>query len=56
MLNLRECTSSLVLIDVSVERQVGAGLPVIAALTRVVASGDPVHRVVGAFSGMTVLV
>ena len=33
------------------ESTVGAGLPVIAALQRVVASADPVSRISGSFSG-----
>ncbi|KAI5070987.1 hypothetical protein GOP47_0013238 [Adiantum capillus-veneris] len=33
------------------ESTVGAGLPVIATLTRFLMAGDPVHRVVGALSG-----
>ena len=33
------------------ESSVGAGTPVIAALSRVVAAGDPVVSVAGAFSG-----
>jgi hypothetical protein len=33
------------------ESTVGAGLPVHAALARVVAAGDPVSRIAGAFSG-----
>ena len=31
--------------------QVGAGLPVIASVTRIIASGDPVSRIVGSLSG-----
>ena len=31
--------------------QVGAGLPVIASVTRVIASGDPISRIVGSLSG-----
>lgn len=31
--------------------QVGAGLPVIASLRRIISSGDPVHRIVGSLSG-----
>ncbi|GAY36533.1 hypothetical protein CUMW_022730 [Citrus unshiu] len=30
---------------------VGAGLPVIASLNRILSSGDPVHRIVGSLSG-----
>jgi len=30
---------------------VGAGLPVIASVTRIIASGDPVSRIVGSLSG-----
>lgn len=33
--------------------QVGAGLPVIAALTRFLMAGDPVYRIVGALSGVS---
>ncbi|CAI9105998.1 OLC1v1005046C1 [Oldenlandia corymbosa var. corymbosa] len=33
------------------ESTVGAGLPVIAALNRIISSGDPVHRIVGSLSG-----
>ncbi|WOL03876.1 hypothetical protein Cni_G12596 [Canna indica] len=33
------------------ESTVGAGLPVIASVTRVVTSGDPIHRMVGSLSG-----
>ncbi|CAL5098513.1 unnamed protein product [Urochloa decumbens] len=33
------------------ESTVGAGLPVIASVTRIIASGDPVSRVVGSLSG-----
>ncbi|KAJ4724570.1 Homoserine dehydrogenase [Melia azedarach] len=33
------------------ESTVGAGLPVIASLNRILLSGDPVHRVVGSLSG-----
>lgn len=33
------------------ESTVGAGLPVIASTTRVLASGDPVYRIVGSLSG-----
>jgi homoserine dehydrogenase len=36
--------------------QVGAGLPVIASVTRIIASGDPVSRIVGSLSGMQLLV
>ena len=36
--------------------QVGAGLPVIASVTRIVASGDPISRIVGSLSGMQLLV
>lgn len=32
--------------------KVGAGLPVIASLNRIISSGDPVHRIVGSLSGM----
>ena len=37
--------------SVRYESTVGAGLPVIAALQRVVASADPVSRISGSFSG-----
>ncbi|CAH2072237.1 unnamed protein product [Thlaspi arvense] len=33
------------------ESTVGAGLPVIASLNRIISSGDPVHRIVGSLSG-----
>ncbi|KAJ4834867.1 hypothetical protein Tsubulata_012974 [Turnera subulata] len=33
------------------ESTVGAGLPVIASLNRMLSSGDPVHRIVGSLSG-----
>ncbi|XP_025827404.1 homoserine dehydrogenase-like isoform X1 [Panicum hallii] len=33
------------------ESTVGAGLPVIASVTRIIASGDPVSRIVGSLSG-----
>ncbi|XP_039798211.1 bifunctional aspartokinase/homoserine dehydrogenase-like isoform X2 [Panicum virgatum] len=33
------------------ESTVGAGLPVIASVTRIVASGDPISRIVGSLSG-----
>ncbi|KAG6590252.1 hypothetical protein SDJN03_15675, partial [Cucurbita argyrosperma subsp. sororia] len=33
------------------ESTVGAGLPVIASLTRMLSSGDPVHHIVGSLSG-----
>ncbi|XP_020253603.1 uncharacterized protein LOC109830672 isoform X2 [Asparagus officinalis] len=33
------------------ESTVGAGLPVIASVTRVLASGDPIYRIVGGLSG-----
>ncbi|KAH9773649.1 homoserine dehydrogenase [Citrus sinensis] len=33
------------------ESTVGAGLPVIASLNRILSSGDPVHRIVGSLSG-----
>lgn len=33
------------------ETTVGAGLPIIATLTRLVASGDPISRIAGTFSG-----
>lgn len=33
------------------ESTVGAGLPVIASVTRVIASGDPINRIVGSLSG-----
>ncbi|XP_010420951.1 PREDICTED: uncharacterized protein LOC104706454 [Camelina sativa] len=33
------------------ESTVGAGLPVIASLSRIISSGDPVHRIVGSLSG-----
>ncbi|XP_031248280.1 uncharacterized protein LOC116106061 isoform X2 [Pistacia vera] len=33
------------------ESTVGAGLPVIASLNRMILSGDPVHRIVGSLSG-----
>lgn len=36
--------------------QVGAGLPVIASVTRIIASGDPVSRIVGSLSGMQLLI
>lgn len=32
--------------------QVGAGLPVIASVTRVISSGDPISRIVGSLSGI----
>jgi homoserine dehydrogenase len=32
--------------------KVGAGLPVIASLNRIISSGDPVHRIVGSLSGI----
>ena len=32
--------------------KVGAGLPVIASLNRIISSGDPVHRIIGSLSGM----
>ncbi|KAG2394311.1 Bifunctional aspartokinase/homoserine dehydrogenase [Vigna angularis] len=31
--------------------QVGAGLPVIASLNRIICSGDPVHQIIGSLSG-----
>lgn len=31
--------------------QVGAGLPVISSVTRLLASGDPITRIVGSLSG-----
>lgn len=31
--------------------QVGAGLPVIASMNRIISSGDPVHSIVGSLSG-----
>ncbi|CAN0858122.1 Bifunctional aspartokinase/homoserine dehydrogenase [Linum grandiflorum] len=33
------------------ESTVGAGLPVIASLNRLLSSGDPIHRIVGSLSG-----
>ncbi|XP_057758369.1 homoserine dehydrogenase isoform X2 [Arachis stenosperma] len=33
------------------ESTVGAGLPVIASLNRIISSGDPVHRIIGSLSG-----
>ncbi|XP_021892616.1 uncharacterized protein LOC110810684 isoform X2 [Carica papaya] len=33
------------------ESTVGAGLPVISSLNRILSSGDPVHRIVGSMSG-----
>ncbi|KAG8655584.1 bifunctional aspartokinase/homoserine dehydrogenase isoform X2 [Manihot esculenta] len=33
------------------ESTVGAGLPVIASLNRILLSGDPVHRIIGSLSG-----
>ncbi|MQM21686.1 hypothetical protein Taro_054730 [Colocasia esculenta] len=36
---------------ISLNSQVGAGLPVIASVTRVIASGDPIFRIVGSLSG-----
>ncbi|KAL6905714.1 hypothetical protein ACP4OV_003315 [Aristida adscensionis] len=33
------------------ESTVGAGLPVIASVTRIIASGDPISRIVGSLSG-----
>ncbi|KAJ6395501.1 hypothetical protein OIU77_020696 [Salix suchowensis] len=33
------------------ESTVGAGLPVIASLNRLLSSGDPVHRIIGSLSG-----
>jgi len=36
--------------------QVGAGLPVIASVTHIIASGDPVSRIVGSLSGMHLFV
>ncbi|KAJ8646510.1 hypothetical protein MRB53_008258 [Persea americana] len=33
------------------ESTVGAGLPVITSLNRIIASGDPIHRIVGSLSG-----
>ncbi|KAF8009403.1 hypothetical protein BT93_J0403 [Corymbia citriodora subsp. variegata] len=33
------------------ESTVGAGLPIIASLNRILSSGDPVHRLVGSLSG-----
>uniref|UniRef100_A0A9I9E6D8 Homoserine dehydrogenase n=1 Tax=Cucumis melo TaxID=3656 RepID=A0A9I9E6D8_CUCME len=33
------------------ESTVGAGLPVIASLTRILSSGDPVHHIIGSLSG-----
>lgn len=35
--------------------KVGAGLPVIASLNRIISSGDPVHRIVGSLSGINIL-
>lgn len=32
--------------------QVGAGLPVIASLNRIISSGDPVHQIIGSLSGI----
>ncbi|GMP61336.1 hypothetical protein CsSME_00023838 [Camellia sinensis var. sinensis] len=31
--------------------KVGAGLPVIASLNRILSSGDPVHHIIGSLSG-----
>lgn len=36
--------------------QVGAGLPVIASVTRVISSGDPISRIVGSLSGTMLLI
>lgn len=33
------------------ESTVGAGLPVIASINRILTSGDPIHRIIGSFSG-----
>ncbi|KFK26318.1 hypothetical protein AALP_AA8G232000 [Arabis alpina] len=33
------------------ESTVGAGLPVIASMNRIISSGDPVHKIVGSLSG-----
>ncbi|XP_039037590.1 bifunctional aspartokinase/homoserine dehydrogenase 1, chloroplastic-like [Hibiscus syriacus] len=33
------------------ESTVGAGLPVISSINRIISSGDPIHRIVGSFSG-----
>lgn len=33
------------------ESTVGAGLPVITSLNRIIASGDPIHRIIGSLSG-----
>ncbi|CAD6268601.1 unnamed protein product [Miscanthus lutarioriparius] len=33
------------------ESTVGAGLPVISSVTRIIASGDPISRIVGSLSG-----
>ncbi|KAL5193710.1 Bifunctional aspartokinase/homoserine dehydrogenase [Glycine soja] len=33
------------------ESTVGAGLPVIASLNRIISSGDPVHQIIGSLSG-----
>lgn len=33
--------------------KVGAGLPVIASLNRIISSGDPVHRIIGSLSGIS---
>lgn len=33
------------------ESTVGAGLPVIASLNRIISSGDPVYRIIGSLSG-----
>nr|GMD71399.1 bifunctional aspartokinase/homoserine dehydrogenase 1-like isoform X1 [Ipomoea batatas] len=55
--NKKPLTSSMVTNSLSCfERyncflQVGAGLPVIASLNRIISSGDPVYRVIGSLSG-----
>eukprot|EP00250_Pteridium_aquilinum_P001990 c12202_g1_i1 orf=281-1441(-) len=57
--NKKPLTSSLDIYDrlckrrryLRYESTVGAGLPVIATLTRFLMAGDPVHRIVGALSG-----
>jgi aspartokinase/homoserine dehydrogenase 1 len=43
------------LASVRFESAVGAGLPVIAALTRTVSAGDPISKINGTFSGFVVL-
>ncbi|XAR52274.1 Homoserine dehydrogenase [Bertholletia excelsa] len=59
MANKKPLTSSLEDYDkllahprrVRYESTVGAGLPVIASLNRILSSGDPIHRIVGSLSG-----